>query len=251
MPATQAATAAAASSITVAAGVSLAGGAVTCTPTAPRPDDRGHRQQCRLAWCDCRWHGRHRDRRQRCGKRCAEHPAEVDAAIALLLSNGAGVAILPSGLDQITATSSNSATVQVGAVALSGATVEIASDTDVDIDVTVGGLTLAGLAFGTENIAITSSVTNLTTVTVAANADIDQTGAGTVSGSDASVVIAARDLTEVAATVSADAQPLLPLLDGLSLIFDTIDLVTVIDRTTEVELGDADAVGAVTPVRRP
>ncbi|WP_374624588.1 LEPR-XLL domain-containing protein, partial [Devosia sp.] len=173
--------------------------------------------------------------------------AQVDSSIVAAVSNATGTEILGAAFDQVALTSTNSATVSIGAAHLSGATVELSADTSVAITLDVSDVTLQGLSFGSENVAIATTVTNISTVTLDAAATIDQTGGGTIGSTAAAVVVSADDVTEVTVDFSAASNLQVPILADFSLMFDAVELSIDVDRTTEVELGDADALGAATP----
>ncbi len=155
------------------------------------------------------------------------------------------------GLEDVGAHALTTATIDIGAVNISGATIDIGSKSDVEVGVNLVELSLAGLTFGSENIAIVTDVTNVTTVTLGAGAKLIQTGSAYVPGAAVSVLVNALDETNVSVQATGEQDlklPFIPALASASLLFDAVEANTTLLRTTAVKFGDVSGTPALPSV---
>ncbi|WP_373318376.1 beta strand repeat-containing protein, partial [Methylobacterium haplocladii] len=179
---------------------------------------------------------------------------------------------LTSQLKRVTPTLTNSSTIVVGASgAVNGGTVKLAANTRATVDVKAIGLvlpsattftnaasgtadTIKAVVKGEKNLSdvftpaelavegiikrAETTITNTTQVTVAAGAQIVQTGAATISGSDpaVSVQISADDRTNATTTLVAKDGTDIPVLSSLLNLF-ALTANQNVTRVTSVDLG--------------
>lgn len=177
--------------------------------------------------------------------------ANVVTTVDVDMAQAGGFLFIGSDLDDVSVSSTNVATVTIAAVNISGATIELGADTDVEIDITVEDITLQGLSLGTQNVAVAATVANTTSVTIAADAALTQTGSGTVTGTGNGVDVSATDDTDVTIAVSAAATIQLPVVSGVSVLFEALAVDTGVTRNTSVTLGNPDANGTATAPTTP
>ena len=151
-----------------------------------------------------------------------------------------------ANLTAVTITGIDTSKVELGAAAhLQGASVNIGATTTVNSTITADDLADSFLNSSARIIPssvtgtlvqLDTSITNTTKVDVPAGAQV-KAGTGAVGGSSAALVINAADTTNVISDFMPATTLYLPLINGL-LLFSTVDSSIVLDRTTDVLIGD-------------
>ena len=161
------------------------------------------------------------------------------------------VVTAPVGKDltSVTLGATDVSTITLGSMAsIHAATVDAEAVTSVNATVNAGSLTqdtLLNTAIYPSNItfpvvSLATTVTNTTSVSIAAGASIVQTGSGSVAGKAGAVVLAATDATNVSVNATGSTSTWVPVLNN-AVAFLAIKSDITLDRATSVTIGNPAA----------